>query len=1132
MIVFVKYITYSCIYRNNLKDNKTELIDKDDFVQLSADRLELSKDELKTIKRKIGVEHQLLFAVMLKHYQIKLKFPDKHDDLVLFLAQYLSKILNVSFSICLDFDDRISERFRNEIRKILGFREATDNDAPHFINWLVCDHLHKVPQEHETKTALMAYYRASKIEPFSDNQQARYLDAARKKFETQLFEKINHHLSPEDKAFIDSILNSAAHDEKVNSKEINLNTLKKGIPGAKLKHVQFAVEKYEAIETLWLPDSITAGLSRKILLKYYDRIMAYSPSHIDELDECAKYAMIAMFCHVRAELFADSLGGLFEKLVRKIKTSSENHVKKTVVQEVKRVDGKLDILYKLTEAALDHPYGVIRNTIYPVVDIETLRRIKEDLSQRGNWYKKQVRKKMRSLYSRGSRTELLGLLSLLKFNARDDDGKALLAAINFIIKHRDTAGNVYNGDEQAPIAGIIPNDWLDFIVEDQVIPVDVGAIVLTLLQPCVVSECAAEVDILIDANAPIGLSEINGLTNETNTSIPECGSLLPTPDSSEEQYQPGENQTGYQSFFPICSLLLSNYLVILKSHLEHINKTNPPPRVNKLSYEMVVCGEVRRKLNYKGIWIDEGYRYRDPKKDEPSDFDKNKEKFYKELGLPLDVQEFISLLKADVTNCLSSLNETILANDKVTISDKKGGHIKISPSLPQKLPENLVDLHNEIIKRWGYINLIDAFQESNVRIGFTRHLETVGKYSNMDTDNLAMRLLLSLYAIGTNTGLKRISIANPDVNEADLHYVKRRCINQTNVKLAIREVINAVISIRDPAIFGTATTTVACDSKKLNSWDQNLMNEWHGRYKGHGIMVYWHVDTNALCIHSQSKTCTSSEVGSMIKGILQHSTQMDLNAAYVDTHGQSTIGFGVGKLLNFELLPRLKNIHKQKLYTVSDSDKQSYANLSALLKDSIQWKHIEADYHEAVKHIVALKHGLVEADVFVKRFSKDNYKHPAYKALCEIGKATKTIFLCKYLQQEELRIEINAGLNVVERLNGVMNFFFYGKLGEINSNDLDEQELSILCLHLLQACSVYINTLLIQEILSDPSWRNKLTPEDYRALSPLIHSHFNPYGTFILDLAKRLMINIKDFAHDREQSNTRKRESKAVNQAA
>jgi TnpA family transposase len=259
---------------------------------------------------------------------------------------------------------------------------------------------------------------------------------------------------------------------------------------------------------------------------------------------------------------------------------------------------------------------------------------------------------------------------------------------------------------------------------------------------------------------------------------------------------------------------------------------------------------------------------------------------------------------------------------------------------------------------------------------------------------------------------------------------------------------------------------------------------------------------------------------------------MDLKAAYVDTHGQSTIGFGIGKLLNFEILPRLKNIHKQKLYTVSDSDKQSYENLTNILKDSIQWKSIETDYDEAVKHLVGLKTGLVEADVFIKRFSKDNYKHPAYKALCEIGKASKTIFLCKYLHEEDLRIEINAGLNIVERLNSVMNFFFYGKLGEISSNDPEEQELSILCLHLLQACAVYINTLLIQEILSDPSWLNKLTPEDYRALSPLIHSHFNPYGTFLLDLAKRLMIGIEDFTHDRDQSNVSQRKSEAINQAA
>ena len=1114
----------------NLNETEIAFLDSEDF--------KLTTDELSIIMSKKGVRNKLLLTVMLQYYKIKKTFPETHNALVSYLSKSMADEIKTESCYFheLDVNNRTVKRFRQEIRAMFGYREATDADGIHFINWLVSDLLPKMLQDHEIKVALKAYYQLAKIEPFSDNQEERYLGSAKNKFETQIFEKISHHLSPTDKKFIDAILNHAADDnvnKKKRSKEINLNTLKKGIPGAKLKHVPFALEKYEAIETLWLPESITADLSRKILLKYYDRIMAYSPSHINELDECSKYAMIAIFCHVRAELLADGLGNLFSKLVRKIKKSSETHVKKTAVKEIKRVEGKFDILLKLTETALDYPDGMIKDAIYPVVDIETLKRIKADLSQRGNWYKKQVRTKMRSLYSRGSRTELLDLLSVLKFNTRDDEDKALLSAINFIIKHRDTTGTVYKEDEQAPLTHVISNDWLDFVIEEQEIQVSVGSVVLTLLQPCFFDESAAECDVLIDGNVSIALSNADVITNESNnTNMLECELHLLAPNLQEEPYQPEKNRTDYQSFFSICSLVLSRYLFILSSHLEHINKTAPSPRINKLSYEMVVCGEVRRKLSYKGLWIDKGYRYRDPKKDEPPDFDKNKVQYYKELGLPLDVMEFIALLKADMTSGLSSLNETILANDKVTLSDKNGGHIKISPSLPQKLPENLVELHNEIIKRWGYINLIDAFQESNVRIGFTRHLETVGKYSNMDTDNLVMRLLLSLYAIGTNTGLKGISIANPDVNETDLHYVKRRCINPTNVKLAIREVINAVIGIRDPTIFGTATTTVACDSKKLNSWDQNLMTEWHGRYRGHGIMVYWHVDTNALCIHSQSKTCTSSEVGSMIKGILEHSTKMDLNAAYVDTHGQSTIGFGIGRLVKFELLARLKNIHKQKLYMVSDADKQLYTNLTAILKDSIQWKHIEADYHEAVKHIVALKLGLVEADVFVKRFSKDNYKHPAYKALCEIGKAAKTIFLCKYLQQEELRIEINAGLNIVERLNGVMNFFFYGKLGEINSNDPDEQELSILCLHLLQACAVYINTLLIQEILSDPYWRNKLTPEDYRALSPLIHSHFNPYGTFLLDLAKRLMINIEDFAHAREQSNASQRESEAVNQTA
>ena len=65
-------------------------------------------------------------------------------------------------------------------------------------------------------------------------------------------------------------------------------------------------------------------------------------------------------------------------------------------------------------------------------------------------------------------------------------------------------------------------------------------------------------------------------------------------------------------------------------------------------------------------------------------------------------------------------------------------------------------------------------------------------------------------------------------------------------------------------------------------------------------------------------------------------------------------------------------------------------------------------------------------------------------------------------------------------------------------------------LHLLQICLVYINTLMIQRVLSEPSWFGQLTAEDQRALTPLIWAHVNPYGLFRLDMNKRLAIERAD----------------------
>ncbi|MGB7380584.1 MAG: Tn3 family transposase, partial [Rivularia sp. (in: cyanobacteria)] len=51
-----------------------------------------------------------------------------------------------------------------------------------------------------------------------------------------------------------------------------------------------------------------------------------------------------------------------------------------------------------------------------------------------------------------------------------------------------------------------------------------------------------------------------------------------------------------------------------------------------------------------------------------------------------------------------------------------------------------------------------------------------------------------------------------------------------------------------------------------------------------------------------------------------------------------------------------------------------------------------------------------------------------------------------------------------------------------------------------------VNTLMIQQLLSQSKWMKLMKEEDLRALSPLIWGHVNPYGTFRLDLNERLPI--------------------------
>ena len=530
-------------------------------------------------------------------------------------------------------------------------------------------------------------------------------------------------------------------------------------------------------------------------------------------------------------------------------------------------------------------------------------------------------------------------------------------------------------------------------------------------------------------------------------------------------------------------------------------------RVIRTVYEACVFQALRDRLRCKEIWVVGADKWRNPDEDLPDDFETRRAEYYEKLNKPRDGKVFTAQLQHEMRTELGALDTQLPKLPWVTIRAKhKNGAIKFTEPEPQKEPKNLRKLKKAIRKKWGTVALIDILKEAALRTGMLKAMAPAGTRESIDEAKLLERLLLIAYAYGTNSGIRSVATGKHGHSEEELRYTARRYLTAVGLKAAGVEIANATFAARSETVWGQGTTTVASDSTHFKAWDRNIFTEWHSRYGGRGVLVYWHVEKGSMAIHSQLLNCSASEVAAAIEGMMRHATTMQAEGNYVDSHGQSEIGFGLTRLLGYDLLPRIKQINKVKLYRPGREDEDTYERLSDAMTRPIRWDVIENNYDQLIKYATAIRVGTASTEAILRRFTR-TASHPVYQAMLEVGRAQKTIFVARYLRDRDLQREIQEGLNVVEGWNGANDIIFFGKSGELSSNRRDQQELSVLSLHLLQTALVFVNTLMIQDMLNEPEWQGVLTDEDKRALTPLFWMHIQPYGEIQLNMGSRLQLS-------------------------
>lgn len=177
------------------------------MINTSSQTIQFTPQQLAAIHNKHGVQNQLIFAAMLKFFEKKGAFPAGHHQ----TSEFQKIMMDVAKSLHIELTDfvwntRSTERFKQEIRFLTGFRMATLGDQSSFLEHCKTVIFPIAPTWDQALEQAYSYLQRKRLEPYSEKRLNRLLTAAHHQFEEEFFERMTQSLSPETKQKLDQLL--------------------------------------------------------------------------------------------------------------------------------------------------------------------------------------------------------------------------------------------------------------------------------------------------------------------------------------------------------------------------------------------------------------------------------------------------------------------------------------------------------------------------------------------------------------------------------------------------------------------------------------------------------------------------------------------------------------------------------------------------------------------------------------------------------------------------------------------------------------------------------------------------------------------------------------------------------------
>jgi len=516
-------------------------------------------------------------------------------------------------------------------------------------------------------------------------------------------------------------------------------------------------------------------------------------------------------------------------------------------------------------------------------------------------------------------------------------------------------------------------------------------------------------------------------------------------------------------------------------------------RTSRRYYEMCVLWQLRGALRAGDVWLEGSRRYADPASYliPRERWPELRAEACRLMQVPADGTVRLHQRRAELAEHLAALDRALRRNDAVRVVN---GNLVVSPLQADDVPASSTALQQLVADRLPRVDLTDLLIEVDGWTNFSAHFTHAGGGAPR-TKNLLQHLYAAILTQACNFSLAEMA------EIAELSYQRLAWSTTWYVRDdTLRPAIVALVNFQHRQPLGQrwgGGTLSSSDGQRFPVSVRSRTATALPRYFGYGRGLTYYTWTSDQFSQYGTKVIPSTvrDATYVLDEILGNETELAIGEHTTDTAGYTEVIFALFDLLGLQFAPRIRDVGDQRLFRLDRAT--SYANLDPVLTGTLNPDLFLQRWDDLLRLAGSLKLGWVTASLMIGKLHGYPRQNALARALQEYGRLVKTLFLLRYLENEQYRKRINGQLNKGEALHALRRFLFFANAGQIRRQQEEGQANQAACLNLLTNAIVTWNTVYTEAVLRQ--LRAEGTPcaeTDVLHLSPARFEHINPYGRY------------------------------------